>query len=454
MAGALAPFWITSGALSEGRTLLEQALSSSEATSRSSARAKACMELGRLLCVQGNFDLAEPYLQESLALARPLHFLKCIVVSLNWLGYIAMTRGNHIQARTLIEESLVLARQGGNAGDIAFALDALSTVLSDQGEYAPAARLAEESLFYYEQTGNRGKIADALWLLGALNFYQGELSVAASFHEASLVGYQEVGNKVGVSYALSGSGAVAVFQEDYASARLFLEASLHLHQENGDQRGYASDLHMLGRVACGEGNLAEAYARYQQSLTIFREIGYPTSVAFCLEGLAEVVVAQELPLQAAWILGYTEALRQTLHTIMPPVAQKSYQATVSILNLQLGESAFQEAWQQGQHREPEAVLQLLASNGAGNVSPSARLSTPTIAMSPDPDAALPMPESLTRREVEIFRLLASGLTKSQIAEQLTISFHTVSAHVRSIYAKVGVSSRSAATRYAIEHDLM
>jgi predicted ATPase/DNA-binding CsgD family transcriptional regulator len=66
----------------------------------------------------------------------------------------------------------------------------------------------------------------------------------------------------------------------------------------------------------------------------------------------------------------------------------------------------------------------------------------------------PAPEGVTGRELEIFRLLANGLTNPQIAERLTISFHTVNAHVRSIYAKVGVSSRSAATRYALEHNLV
>ncbi len=69
------------------------------------------------------------------------------------------------------------------------------------------------------------------------------------------------------------------------------------------------------------------------------------------------------------------------------------------------------------------------------------------------EASPAVPEALTEREIEVFRLLANGLTKPQIAERLTLSFHTVNAHVRSIYAKIGVSSRSAATRYALEHAL-
>jgi predicted ATPase/DNA-binding CsgD family transcriptional regulator len=63
------------------------------------------------------------------------------------------------------------------------------------------------------------------------------------------------------------------------------------------------------------------------------------------------------------------------------------------------------------------------------------------------------PGSLTAREVEVLQLLAQGLTNEQIAEQLVISPRTVNAHLTAIYSKIQVSSRSAATRYAIEHQL-
>jgi len=64
------------------------------------------------------------------------------------------------------------------------------------------------------------------------------------------------------------------------------------------------------------------------------------------------------------------------------------------------------------------------------------------------------PAGLTAREVEVLRLLAQGLTSAQIAEQLVIGVVTVNFHVRSIYIKVGVTSRAAATRYALEHHLV
>ncbi len=50
----------------------------------------------------------------------------------------------------------------------------------------------------------------------------------------------------------------------------------------------------------------------------------------------------------------------------------------------------------------------------------------------------------------MLRLLAQGWTDAQIAEALVISPRTVNAHVASIYQKIQVSSRAAATRYALE----
>ena len=62
-------------------------------------------------------------------------------------------------------------------------------------------------------------------------------------------------------------------------------------------------------------------------------------------------------------------------------------------------------------------------------------------------------DGLTEREIEVLRAVAQGLTDAQVAERLVISPRTVHSHLNSIYSKLGISSRSAATRYAIEHDL-
>jgi DNA-binding NarL/FixJ family response regulator len=64
------------------------------------------------------------------------------------------------------------------------------------------------------------------------------------------------------------------------------------------------------------------------------------------------------------------------------------------------------------------------------------------------------PAGLSAREVEVLRLLTQGLTNPQIAGRLVLSTFTVNAHLRNIYAKLGVSSRAAATGYAHRHGLV
>jgi DNA-binding CsgD family transcriptional regulator len=61
---------------------------------------------------------------------------------------------------------------------------------------------------------------------------------------------------------------------------------------------------------------------------------------------------------------------------------------------------------------------------------------------------------LSARELEVLRLLAAGKSNRDIASALVISEHTVARHVQNIFAKLRVSSRSAATAFAFEHDLV
>lgn len=60
---------------------------------------------------------------------------------------------------------------------------------------------------------------------------------------------------------------------------------------------------------------------------------------------------------------------------------------------------------------------------------------------------------LTPRELDVLKLVALGITDAAIGEMLFISHRTVGQHLRSVYGKLGVSTRAAATRYAIEHGL-
>jgi LuxR family maltose regulon positive regulatory protein len=61
---------------------------------------------------------------------------------------------------------------------------------------------------------------------------------------------------------------------------------------------------------------------------------------------------------------------------------------------------------------------------------------------------------LTAREIEVLSLVARGLSNREVAERLVVSEHTVHRHLANIYARLGVSSRAAAVRLAVENDLL
>ena len=86
---------------------------------------------------------------------------------------------------------------------------------------------------------------------------------------------------------------------------------------------------------------------------------------------------------------------------------------------------------------PRRLLAAFPSTGPG----------PVAARGPVP-AASRLAEPLSRRELELLPLIAEGLTNQEIADRLVLSLHTVKAHARTIYAKLGVGSRTQAAARA------
>ena len=113
----------------------------------------------------------------------------------------------------------------------------------------------------------------------------------------------------------------------------------------------------------------------------------------------------------------------------------------------LGEKDFVSAWIQGRSMTFEQVITMSARSAT--IPLECPEQTPKTIMK-----RAMYPDGLTTREVEVLCLVAQGLTDAQVAEQLVISPRTVNNHLTAIYGKIRVSSRSAATRYALEHYLI
>jgi DNA-binding NarL/FixJ family response regulator len=108
------------------------------------------------------------------------------------------------------------------------------------------------------------------------------------------------------------------------------------------------------------------------------------------------------------------------------------------------------------HRErlaPEAAAEALAVEaGAGRLDVDAV--SAVIAAAGLRAPRLGRPGGLTDREAEVVAMLARGLHTKQVAHALGISVKTADRHIQNAYAKIGVSSRAAATLFAMEHGLV
>ncbi len=114
----------------------------------------------------------------------------------------------------------------------------------------------------------------------------------------------------------------------------------------------------------------------------------------------------------------------------------NYEARLAAARSQLEEEAWSESWAEGKAMPLERAIAYALSEEEGQQEP------PTLV----PVAERPPPadgraERLTPREQEVALLVGRGLTNRRIAQELSISEHTVENHVHKILKKLGFSSR-------------
>ncbi len=446
LGGALAQFWEIRGYMSEGWHWLERVLDESRGV-RSAVRAKALVGAGRIASFQGDFDQAEALCREGLALYRELEDRQGSAAALLICGYAAMMRSKYAEARSLLEEALALFREVGDPGGSVSVLSLLANVLFFQGEYARAHALLEESRLRSKEAGDVQNHAASLMLLGMVLLFEGDLAQAHACLEECLTVSREVGYKRNLGLSISFLGMVAWSQGDITRARSLLEESLVLFKEAGGRIHMAQVFVPQGLLSLGEGDYPAARALLEESLKISLELDYKWNIAWCLEGLAAVAAAQEEPVRAVRFMGAAQAQREAIGTPLLSLSQAMHELTFASTHTQLGEQAFDAAWAEGRTMTPEQILVSL--------EPLPAPKPPLTATAPSSAAVTSQSHAdLTARELDVLRLLAQGLTSAQIAEQLVIGLVTVNSHVRSIYSKLGVTSRAAATRYALEHRLL
>src|SRR6266699_1646026 len=440
LGGALSPFWYVRAYFSEGRDFLERALSRCDEVA-APVQARALYAASQLHEALGSLDRAEEFYEQSLALYRELGDTLGIANCLHLLADISWGRGNLAEARAFGEESLLLFREGGDKRSVAYLLYHLGSLAVEQGEYTRGRDLLTESLTINRELGDTRIIALSLFNLVLLYWLSGgDLAQAHTWLDESFALFREVGDKESIANCLYLSGMLAHSEGDAASARSLTEQALAIFKEMKQQHGTALSLYALAEVAAAGGDSARSQALYKQGVGVARESGDKRAIPSGLEGLAAAVAAQGNYIWAAHLWGAAEVLREAIGTPLPPVERVPYHRAVAAARTQLGEQAFATAWAEGRTLSPEQALATPGQVALPAPTQGERSSSPTTASPP------PYPDGLTAREVEMLRVVAQGLTNEQVAERLVISSRTVDTHLTSIYGKIGVSSRVAATR--------
>ena len=403
-----------------------------------------------------------------------------------WGGRQRLDEGGAVQLpsltskRNVPEQSPAMARL--TTGILALEQPQLS--YEEQGE----ARSQEAATGQREQRA-APHLARSLYLLGIFAWLIGDFAMATSYAAEGLVRAKGADDKITLAYLIDLSGQIALDQGDDSGARALLEEGLTLHREAGDtlgslgahfflermhlaqgelaharaeaeehlalatsigfRTGAAGALAFLGRIALEEDDTTAANKLFEESLTLLRETNEnrPLAVATNLQGIGVTLVALGRLTEAVRLWGAAEALC----TLLPEERAFVARARTAV-RAELGEEAFSAAWAEGQAMTLEQAMTAmehvaLSSQPLARATKRARgarqwASTPS---------AL---GGLTLREGEVLRLVARGLTDAQIAEALVISPRTVNAHLRSMYMKLHISSRNAATYFALEHGLL
>jgi predicted ATPase/DNA-binding CsgD family transcriptional regulator/DNA-binding XRE family transcriptional regulator len=436
LAAALYHFWYIRGYYREGRAWFAKTLRRG-ADADPSWRALVLSMASQLTWEQSDAEEAQALAEASLALARPIRHKDATCAALNTLCWIAYAQGDISTACERLEEALALHRETNSTAQIAYALNQLGYLAERQGNYAKAAECYEESLALYRQLNHERGIGTNLSGLAGLMQQRGEYRQARALYEESLAIARKLEHPNHIANGLNRLGRFAVLEGNIAQAMACFEESLALYKELGNQLGVAVVQLDTGAFYLLQGDVKRSTDYLEQSLTAFRELGYKVGIVGCLIYFSSILRLQSAPERALCLLSAATALLEAIGETLDLFERIDYDRHLTAARAQLTPAAFDAAWAEGQQMTMEQAIEL-----ALEVAREAQSAPPQ-----QPVAAL------TPRETDVLRLVAEGLTNREIAERLIISARTVNAHLNAIYAKLGVASRAAATRYAVEQGI-
>ena len=352
--------------------------------------------------------------------------------------------GNLAQAHELARAAVVQAREADDERGAAGALVCLGFCASMRGDHAESSRAYQQGIAGWRRLGEPALLSEALAQYGVSAMIEGDAVTAEAAGRESLALARELGDTEGVAYALTSLSAALLATtlfDETAGLRAekegegLLQEALEASRAVGNRRHTSRALYGLGLIAQRRGAPAQARVLIEEAIAIVTEFGDRWFLTACVLALATVNQAEGRPEATAELLGAAAALQADIGMPLPPLLTAHDARLTAASCAELGVRPWTAHWDKGRSSPVQDTLEAVR---------------PT----PPPAPATAVDGTrLTHREGEILRLVAQGLSDADVAAALVVSRRTVHAHLRSVYRKLDVRSRSAATRYAIQHGL-
>lgn len=314
-----------------------------------------------------------------------------------------------------------------------------------------AETLAVEAIALARDAGDPFELPQIHATLGIICMHTGDEEGARTHLSQAVEGYRRVSAKIGLGWALCELAALdsrdAVDEGGdpgaMALARARYDEAVALFRESAYPRGLARALHGLAYVTYKQRDLPIALASTQECLARGWELRVPV-FAF-LEDIADIAGRIGQAETAAHLYGAADAERERFALPLEPQYRAEYERDAAVSRRALGDVAFAGGWSEGRTlTEEQAVAIALAVSIPSGWAVADASGIP----------AGPVSISLSRRELEVMRLLAAGMSDRAIAERLFIGERTVNTHVGHVFAKLGVRNRAAAVTAAVAAGLV
>jgi ATP/maltotriose-dependent transcriptional regulator MalT len=299
-------------------------------------------------------------------------------------------------------------------------------VLQLHGAWPAAMDIARSVADARDSRSTGPAIGPAFYQQGELHRLRGELSRAeAAYREASRYGYAPE----------PGQALLRLAQGQAGTAGAAIERAL-AETPGGPARSRLLPAFVEIKLACGDVDAALAAAQELEALAA--ELDAASLKAGAAHAMGAALLARGDPRGALASLRQASGGWQGLDA---PYEAARTREVIGLAYRTLGDE---------DHARLELDAAAWALRQLGALLDVKRLEAEAHA----PSSRVAADGGLTRREVQVLRLLAAGRTNRAIAEELVLSEKTVARHVSNIFSKLGLASRSAATAYAYEHALV